>query len=592
MAKPLIELSGVSKNYGNDLILSEVDFAIHEGDKYALIGRNGSGKSTLLSLLSSEDMPDEGTIKIHKHTKLGIVEQHLELPTDISSLNYLASESGAPEWQVQKMAAEFDLSHNDLEKPPGSFSGGYQMRVKLVRMLLTEPNLLLLDEPVNYLDLETLILLERFLKRYRKAFIIVAHDRTFLQNTCEKTAEIDLGSLYAYNGTVNEYLAEKSLRKELVEKHNKKLAKEIRRQQAFIDRFRAKPSYATRVKSRIRHVEKLKRRLEAENVSLKNTKITLPDLQLTKGPALRIDELACGYSGTAVITARNLYIHRGDTILIAGNNGEGKTTLLRTIAEQIEPVSGSFNWWKHTKIGYYNQMTLADMGTKETVLEFLERKAPAGTFAEHILMMAGNFLFSGDDLSKTVEILSGGESARLALAGLLLNDHNTLILDEPTNHLDVETTEALVKALKAYKGTVFFVSHAQSFAEAIADRIYIAEDGELKEFRGDYARYIENLHDGIQYALSESKSDSPQDKALKKMHYAEVKRMQRDSAKLQSEIDELEAEKSKILEYFFNNPTDYAPEKSIRLEAINNDLTTKEEAWLEITSQIDTLRQN
>jgi ATP-binding cassette subfamily F protein 3 len=590
MAKPLIELSGISKSYGNELILGDIDFAIHEGEKYALIGRNGAGKSTLLSILSGAQDPDEGTRKLHKQARLGIVKQHIELPTDVSSLEYLSNESGRPEWQVQKTASEFDLDHDDLAKAPGDFSGGYQMRIKLVLMLLEDPNLLLLDEPVNYLDLETLILLEEFLKRYNKAFLIIAHDRVFLNNTCEKTAEIDTGSLYTYNGTVDEYIKEKSIRKELVEKHNKKLAKEIRRQQAFIDRFRAKPSYATRVKSRIKHVEKLKKRLEAENIDLSQTKITLPDLNLTRGPALRIQNLDCGYGDKTVISVRNLYIHRGDTILIAGNNGEGKTTLLRTIASQIDAVSGSFNWWKHTKIGYYNQMTLADLNGKETVLEFLERKAPVGTFAEHILMMAGNFLFSGDDLSKTVDMLSGGESARLALAGLLLNDHNTLILDEPTNHLDVETTEALVKALKAYKGTVFFVSHAQAFAEAIADRIYIAEDGLLKEFHGNYGTYIDNLHDSIQFSLSADKSDTSQDKALQKMHYAEVKRLQREAERLHEQIDDIDKEKSKILKYFFENPMDYAPEKSIKLEKLQEDLAKKEESWLEISQKIDTLR--
>lgn len=592
MSKPLIEATKIEKSFGTDLILDGVDFRIGEGEKIALIGRNGAGKSTLFKILTGDLEADLGNVTAHKNAHIGILNQHEVLPENISTLEFLMESSGKEEWQVQKMCSNFDLV-DYLPKAPTELSGGYQMRVKLVKMLLNEPNLLMLDEPVNYLDLQTLILLEDFLKSYRHALLVIAHDRTFLENTCDKTAEIEAGSIFEYNGKVSEYLIEKEENAELRKKHNKKLAKEIKRQQRFIDRFRAKPTFATRVQSRVKHVDKLKRRLMAEDISFKNAQIKLPKINLSTGPALRIKSLSCGYDGQSIIQVQDLDLMRGDKVLIAGDNGQGKSTFLKTVAEVISPVQGEYKWWHRTDIGYYDQKTRATMVSSETVSEYLERMAPKETHPEHILMMAGNFLFTGHDLDKKVEVLSGGESARLALAGILLQPHNTLILDEPTNHLDVETSDLLLDALKRYEGTVIFVSHSQSFAEKLADKIYLAEDGSLKMFMGDYDDYVSSLHDKARLSLDipkEEKRDQRSNNERREIHL-EIRVLQRQQQKTQDEIDKLEAEKSKILDYFFKNPTEHAPEKSIRLDEIEKRLLELEKEWFEKGSEIDTLRE-
>lgn len=439
MPHALVEGYSIKKSYGLQVVLEDVSFLISEKQKIALIGRNGAGKSTLLKMLMGVEQADGGSVQFSQDTRLGVVEQNEILPSDKTTLKHLEEKSGKPEWEARKLASQFGLHGEHLAKSPAHLSGGYQMRVKLVAMFLRDPNLLLLDEPVNYLDLQTLLFLERFLQRYRGSFILAAHDRTFLQNTCTHTFEIERGHLTSYRGSVNEYLQYKQEQLELTLRNNKRLSREMAHHQTFVDRFRYKASLASRAQSKLKHIEKLRDKISHIDSKLATTHIIIPSPPLTPGPMIRTKNLRIGYGETTVVQDINLEIGRGEKVVIAGENGRGKSTLLKTLAGRIPPLAGSIQWWHRANVGYYDQKTETTLIQSETVLQYLTRMAPHAASGERILMMAGSFLFRGNDLDKPSAVLSGGERARLCLASVLLHEHNVLLLDEPTNHLDVET---------------------------------------------------------------------------------------------------------------------------------------------------------
>ncbi len=593
MNRPFLEVKNIRKAYGRQVVLDDLSFVISEGQKIALIGRNGAGKSTLLNILMGMEEADAGSVTLLPWTKLGLVAQHDILPSDRSTETYLSEIGAKPTWEVRKLGAKFGLHNDHLVVPPSALSGGYQMRVKIVAMLLQDPTLLLLDEPVNYLDLPTLLLLERFLADYDGSFVMTAHDREFLQNTCTHTFEIERGALVNYSGPVEEYFEWKEEQAEFRRKTNKRLAKEIAHQQIFVDRFRYKASLATRAQSKIKHIAKLRQSIVSIKKDLSTTRITIPTPFIPAGVAVRAEKLTIGYGDKVIASNITFSVNRGEKVVIAGENGKGKSTLLKTLAGIIPPLEGTMKWWHRANVGYYDQKTDATLVPNETVLDYLTRLAPPLAPGERILMMAGNFLFRNDDLEKTTSVLSGGERARLCLAGILLHEHSVLIFDEPTNHLDVETAEALAAALKEYGGTVIFVSHARTFVNALADRVYEIRGGTLRHYTGSYEDYVNDLSsiadEEAKMSDGEGRGQGAKvgDRALRR---AELKEKQRRSEKLQAEIDKLDKEKSTILAYFFENPTDYSPEKSRRLSELGEELVRHERMWFGLQEEIERLR--
>lgn len=588
MNHPLLEIKNISKSFGKQVVLDNLSFVVNEGQKIAFIGRNGAGKSTLINILTGKEEADAGDVQFMPITRVGVVNQHETLPSKGSSLDYLESVSNKQPWEIKKLAARFELKQ-ELEQIPTDLSGGYQMRVKLIAMLLKDPNLLLLDEPVNYLDLSTLLLLERFLKTYNGSFLLIAHDREFLQNTCEETYEIERGELVHYRGGVSEYLDWKQEQIEFAKRSNKKLKREMAHHQTFVDRFRYKASLATRAQSKLKHIEKLRRKITSINADLATTRIAIPCPHTTSGMALAVEDATIGYPERTIATDISFDIMRGEKVLIAGNNGMGKSTFLKTIIGDLPIKDGKYKWFHRAKIGYFDQLTERTLKPKETVLHYLSRMAPENTSGEGILMMAGNFLFKGDDLDKPTSVLSGGERARLCLAGVLLHENNVLVLDEPTNHLDVETTEALALALKHYKGTVIFVSHARTFVNALADRIIEVKDQRLRYFTGNYEDYIEDLENNFTEEELEVEDENEDKKRARKERAHERRTTQRELSKLDKKIAALETEKSEILKFFFENPTDYAPDKANRLQDITKELASHEAKWLTLHEQLEHL---
>lgn len=591
MPRPLVDVQNLSKAYGKQSVLEDVSFQVSEGSKIALIGRNGAGKSTLLKVLTGAIEPDQGSVTFFDWTRVGVVRQNEVLPSGVTTLSYLEKESGKPSWEVKKMGKRFGLQESHMELAPSELSGGYQMRVKLTALFLQEPNLLFLDEPVNYLDLQTLLLLEEVLQEYRGSFVLVAHDRTFLEHTCTSVMEIERGQLTSYAGGVSEYLAWKQEQVEFAKRTNKKLAREMKHHQAFVDRFRYKASLASRAQNKIKHIAKLRGKITKIEDALATTRITIRAPHVHPGSALRVQDLVIGYGETRVAEGISFEVMRGDKVVIAGENGRGKSTLLKTLVGKIEPVDGRIKWWKHADIGYYDQLTSSSLRDRDTVLDHLTAHAPAGTSGEQILMMAGNFLFRGDDLDKRVSVLSGGERARLALAGVLLKEHTVLVLDEPTNHMDVETSEALAVALRKYTGTVLFVSHARTFVSALADRILEVRNGTVREYMHPYDVYVEDTAALMEAeSLVDEEPPAPtSDRAERQERYARRRELQRSLKRIEKQMEPLESEKSAILKFFFDNPTDYAPPKAQRLAEVKEAIAKLEREWLRASERLEEL---
>jgi ATP-binding cassette subfamily F protein 3 len=589
MPRPLLEVKDIKKSYGRQAVLNDLSFIVLEGQKIALIGRNGAGKSTLLNILTGKEEMDGGEVSLLPWTRVGMVAQHETLPSDVTTEEYLSVKSEKPSWEVRKLGAKFGLSGKELSQPPSTLSGGYQMRVKIVAMLLADPNLLLLDEPVNYLDLSTLLLLEKFLAEYDGSFIVTAHDREFLGNTCKHTYEIERGELTTYPGTVADYFEWKEEQRGFVLRTNKKVSREMAHHQKFVDRFRYKASQASRAQNKLKHIERLRHQIALVQKDLNTSTIIIPTPHFIPGTAVRAEKLTVGYGEKIIAADISFDWKRGEKIVIAGENGKGKSTLLKTLAGIIPPLEGDFKWWHRADIGYYDQKTDATLIPSETVLQYLTRMAPVNTPGERILMMAGNFLFRNDDLEKTTSILSGGERARLCLAGILLHEHNVLILDEPTNHLDVETAESLALALKEYGGTVLFVSHARTFVNALADQIYEIRGGTLRHYTGTYEEYVDDLA-----AIMDEIADTPQvtdsNDEKKRENRALLKEKQRLQERVNQGIVKLDKEKSTLLAYFFENPLDYSPEKSQRLNELTEEIEKEERIWLKLQDEIDKLR--
>lgn len=587
--RPLLEVNNLEKSYNKQVVLDHVSFVISEGAHIGLSGRNGAGKTTLLKVLAGDTEPDAGTIKLMPWTRLGVLRQHELLPSDMTTLAYFSSGSGRPEWECAKLASRFGMQKKDLEKIPTTLSGGYQMRVKLVRMLLDQPNLLLLDEPMNYLDLPTILLLEAFLKDYSGSFIMTSHDREAMQSICTSTFEVEGGKLVEFPGDLETYLDWKEEQVEYAKRTNKRLRREIAHTQEFVDRFRYKASLATRAQSKLHHIAKLRSQLHQIGRALPTTAFKIPCPPVVPGPAVRCEDLAIGYGEKVIVGGINYEVPRGAKVAIVGENGHGKSTFLKTLAGTTPVLGGKMKWWHRADIGYFSQMSEDSLVPNETVLEALMRGAGTETPAERVLAAAGAFLFRNDDLEKTCNVLSGGERARVRLAQLVLQQHNVLILDEPTNHLDVETVEVLARALKEYAGTIFIVSHARSFMNAIIDEIFEIHNGIGHRYIGTYEEYVADLvalSEQTTHGDPETKEAHAEESSNRHLRATERRAILRNQQKLLERQKKLDAEKSEILGYYFDNPTDYAPAKATRLAEIDEELTQIEKEWFALEASL------
>ena len=574
---PLLQVNNLEKEYGGKTIFSGLSFSIFAKQKIGVIGRNGAGKSTLFKIILGQETADKGEIILGSDTTIGSIEQENNFLSGELALDYLKRKSKKEDWQCQKVASHFKFTDEQLKKPVTKLSGGWQMRLKLSAMLLLEPNLFLLDEPTNYLDLGTILLLEDFLKNYRGAFLIISHDREFLKNTCRETIEITPHRCISFPQGIEAYLAFKEQREASDQNLNKKIDREQKHLQEFVDRFRYKASKAKQAQAFIKKID----RMEVHKISIEHNsstvRITMPEVERLKKTILNVDNLSIGYDGLPLVSDLDFIVKGGEKLIIVGDNGQGKTTLLRTLSDDLAPVSGGFTWFPDLKKGYYAQQSINSLDINEQVGEYLRRLASSDLKTEKVLQMAGDFLFKDEDLKKAIGVLSGGEKSRLVLAGLLLSKPDILILDEPSNHLDFETVENLGLALADYNGVLLFTSHDRTFANIVATGILEVSNGRSKRYYHGYEDYISQLEKRLKLN-SLFKEYEPVDKP--KPVYLEQKEKQKKIKSLENKLEKLEKQKDDIFKHFNENPINYKPEKINELAEVKRLIDEAEAQWL------------
>lgn len=594
----LLQIQNAHKSHGDQVLLDGAEATISSDVKVGFIGRNGAGKSTLLRILLGEEELDSGEIIRHPKLRLGYLRQHDPFLPGETALEFLMRDSEQPDWKCGEVAGEFELKGAYLEGPVSKLSGGWQTRLKLAALLLHEPNLLLLDEPTNFLDLRTQILLEHFLRHFDEGCLIVSHDRAFLGATCSQTLDLSRGKLTMYPGKVDAFLDYQRERREHDERVNAATLAKRRQLEEFIDKNKARASTATRAKSKSKQLDRLELIEVAGDEPTAN--IRAPIVEPRKGPALRCRDLAIGYPEREVAREIDVEIDHGWRAAIVGDNGQGKTTFLRTVVESLPPLAGNIRWGHGCQIGTYAQHVYTSLPQQQTVLDYLERAAAPGTKNQQILDLAGALLFRGDHVKKKISVLSGGERARLCLAGLLLSAYNVLVLDEPGNHLDVDTVEALAEALLNYKGTVVFTSHDRHFMKRVATCIVEVRDGHVTNYRGDYDAYLYSVNKEIEEGEREAVSRTtippktaakPADKAPKAAPRP-AKRNERDVRKeistLEKTIARLDDQKKQANAALLQS-TD--PAEALKLHNEVSDLSAQlakaEERWLELQAELE-----
>jgi len=589
----LLQAHNLKKSYDTKPLFDGLSLTVSTGQHIGVVGRNGAGKSTLFKIIMGFEEAEEGDVKIHQNARIGYLRQQ-ENPFELTEtvIGFLMRSSGKEEWECAKMAGQFHLKKSQLTREIGSFAGGYQMRVKIVAMLLEDPNLLLLDEPTNYLDLSTVLLLEQFLRNFSGSFLLISHDREFLKRTCNETLEIARGKATFFPQPLEEYLAHKEQQEEFARRYNKKIAKEQRHLQSFVDRFRYKSSKASQAQSKLKQLHKLQT-IKIEH-PIKHAMITIPDVSDKKGTALSVHEMTIGYPEYTVASEMSFHIERGEHVAIVGNNGQGKTTLLKTIAGALEPLAGSYKFGVHMRIGYYAQHVPEMLNPKDQVGDHLVHMAGPDVSEQDVFQMAGNFLFHDEDLKKPISVLSGGEKARLCLAGLLLQKNDVLLLDEPTNHLDFETVEALGAALAETNTTILFVSHNRTFVNNIATSIIEVGGGKVRRSMHDYENYIYHLKERLHIAMPELAEEevAPNEKKERRIEIREaLKQEKKNLHDAEVRMMELEKEKQDLFTWFEEHPNSFSRIKKEQVDNIVYELEGVEKEWLAVQERIDEMEE-
>jgi ATP-binding cassette subfamily F protein 3 len=584
----LFQIRNAYKSYGDQVLLDNAEATITDDAKIGFVGRNGAGKSTLLRVLLGEEELDAGEVIKHPNLRVGYLRQHDPFNAGESAMDFLMRDSDRPDWKCGEVAGQFEIKGDYLFGPVQDLSGGWQTRVKLAALLLHEPNLLLLDEPTNFLDLRTQILLENFLTSFREACLIVSHDRAFLKATCQHTLDLSRGKLTLYPGKIAKFLEyQKEIRDQAMRENQATLTK-AKQLEKFIAKNKAGANTASQARSKQKQLDRLQLNEIAGNE--KTAYIQAPIVKPRQGAAIRCVDLAIGYPDHRVADKINIEIEHQQRAAIVGDNGQGKTTLLRTLVDSLDKLDGEMRWGHHCRIGTYAQHVYTTLPPNDTVIEYLEYQALPGTTHQQVLAVAGSLLFRDDHVNKKIKVLSGGERARLCMAGLLLGDYNILVLDEPGNHLDVETVEALAEALLAFEGTVIFTSHDRHFMKRIATNIIEVRDGSVKNYMGDYDAYLYYINREIEEGEREIGKGKPSAPPAVKFSKGEKvvsqdeQRAQRKKVKaIERKIAKLDEQK-KDLQSQMLNVTD--PNEAMKLheeiEALTGQLNAAEEEWLEL----------
>ena len=592
----MISINNLTVAYGGFTLLDEINFHISENDKIGLVGKNGAGKSTILKLICGLQTPTSGKVAVPNGVKIGylpqIMEHHKgksvideamtafshifaledeleqvtrelseredyeseayqELIIRLNELNdrIAYSKVDNPRVMAEKTLLGLGFKYEELTRATETFSQGWNMRIELAKILLSLPDVLLLDEPTNHLDIESIEWLEGYLQDYRGSLVLISHDRKFLDNITNRTVEIMLGHIHDYKVPYSKYL---ELRKERIAQQQAAYENQqrmIEKTEEFIDRFRYKPSKSNQVQSRVKQLEKLER-IEVDIEDKSALSLKFPPAPRSGDVAYKAVGLKAGYGTKVVFDGAEIEIRRGEKVAFVGRNGEGKTTLMRVIMGELEPLGGESRVGHNVNIGYYAQNQEDVLDKNDTVFETLDRIA-VGDIRLKLRDILGAFLFKGEDVDKKVAVLSGGERARLAMAKLMLRPYNLLALDEPTNHMDIRSKDILKQALKSYDGTLVVVSHDRDFLDGLVDKLYEFRDGKVKEHLGGIeeflrSRKIESLNELERHFASpnaetekiEKQKQEQKEQAIQEYH--EKKYVSKQEKKIRSRIAFLE----------------------------------------------------
>ena len=583
----MISVNNLSLYFGGQDVFSNISFMINKGDKIGLVGKNGAGKSTLLNLLSKNLSPNSGSISIPNGLVVGYLTQDLdfedgrtvleeaktafdylnEIKDNLKSVNQQLNErtdyetqsyldliteshelgerfrmSGGNdiESEISQVLTGLGFTQYDFDRQTSEFSGGWRMRVELAKILLKKPDILLLDEPTNHLDIESIIWLEQWLKKVTGAIVLVSHDRVFLDSVSNRTIEVAFSKINDYKAKYSKYL---DLRKDRIEKQiqaKKNQDKYIAETKVLIDKFRAKKNKAAFAQSLITKLSKLEI-IQVEKEDVGRMQFRFPPAPHSGKLSLKVEDASKSYDDLDVLAGVDLEIIKGEKIAFVGKNGEGKTTLAKMIVNDVD-FSGKITLGHQVKMGYYAQNQADFLDDDLTILQTIEQAVTEHT-TSNVRTILGSFLFSNDDVSKKIKVLSGGERARVALCKLLLEPYNLLVMDEPTNHLDITSKELLKKALLDYDGSLIVVSHDREFLQGLTEKVYEFKNQNIKEYYGDINSFLseKSLDNFKQLEVSQKEQKIiDKDKTIQQGSYIDQKKKKRKINQLKKDIVKLE----------------------------------------------------
>ena len=620
-------------------------FNINDRDRIGLVGKNGAGKSTLLKILCGIQEPETGNIVIASRQTVGYLPQEL-VPesvgtvmeetlhafeqidvlenlqerltaevaerTDYESDEYarLLSRLHDVTEQItvlggnnrrelsEKILLGLGFRHSDFDRLVAEFSGGWQMRVELAKLLLKRPDFLLLDEPTNHLDIESIQWLENYLSTYTGAVVLVSHDRTFLDNITTRTIEITAGKIYDYKASYSEYVVLMQQRRASQMAQLTNQQRQVAQIEAFIERFRYKATKSKQVQSRIKMLEKMET-VAVDEVSTESIHFQFPPAPHSGKIVLEATKLGKAYGDNQVFDNVEYLVTSGSRLAFVGRNGEGKSTMAKIIVGEINDYSGTFKIGHQVVVGYYAQNQAAMLDGEKTVFQTID-DAAVGDIRPKIRNILGSFLFDSEDLDKKVKVLSGGEKARLALAKLLLTPCNLLVLDEPTNHLDMDSKDILKNALLQYSGTLIVVSHDRDFLQGLTDTLFEFRDGGVHEFKGDIFEFLdyrkmEHLKDLEQKSKPAAGGVKPQTISQNKLNYQQSKERERELRKLRGNVERIEQEIMSIEEQIADKESVLSLGADVSTDAnfyadyqkLKDRLEERMSAWEEATMELE-----
>ncbi len=490
----MIVVDNLSKSYGKQVLFDSIGFKVNRKERVGVVGRNGHGKTTLFRMITGEEEPDEGTITKPRKYRIGYVEQKLRFtePTVLAEgAKALPHDAGSEIWRVEKVLTGLGFEAADLEKRPAELSGGYQVRLNLAKVLVGDFQMLLLDEPSNYLDITSIRWLERFLAAWPGELLLITHDRSFMDNVVTHVLGIHRRKVRKIEGRTGKYYEQIAAEEEIYEKTRINDERKRKEMDLFITRFRAKARLGGLVQSRVKSLEKMEKREKLE--SIKTLEFAFAEKPGFHKYALDVRDLSFGYAPDRPLIRRfSISIGAKDRVFVIGRNGRGKTTLLRLLAGDLEPRSGEIASPQSVAPGYFEQTHISTLTEANTVLDEIASADPEGD-PKRARFIAGGMMFEGDDALKPIRVLSGGEKSRVLLGKLIATPLNLLLLDEPTNHLDIESNDALLEAIDAFDGAVVMVTHNEMFLHALADRLVVFDNDDIVVYEGGYQRFLDKV---------------------------------------------------------------------------------------------------